>query len=173
MANKAKKKLDETTKVKLIYSGELAFFAIVFLVLGILFLTKVIAVQDWKRLVFTWATLVGGFLLIGDFVWALVSKKRRKKICLLDKIMILPVSLFLIGFDLYALITNLLDVEVYAIVVGVDFIYIAADYIFQSIYHYFKPVPGLFEDEKKPETPAIEEEVVEDKEPTDTDQKGE
>ena len=26
--------------------------------------------------------------------------------------------------------------------------YISAIYLFQSIYHYFKPVPGLFDDEE-------------------------
>ena len=42
-----KKKLDDLTKAKLIYSGEILLFAIIFLALGVLFLTRVIAVQDY------------------------------------------------------------------------------------------------------------------------------
>ena len=42
-----KKKLDDLTKMKLIYSGELLMFAVLFAVLGPLFLFEVITVADW------------------------------------------------------------------------------------------------------------------------------
>lgn len=141
---KEKKKIDDLTKAKLIYSGELLIFAIVFAVLGILILLEVINVWDWKKIAFTWVTLFGGFLLWGDFVWLLCSKKRRKKNSLLDKILVLPSASFLIGYDLYSLIKG--DDSIISIVMGSVFVYLAAVYLFEGIYHWFKTHPGLLEE---------------------------
>lgn len=141
---KEKKKLDELTKTKLIYSGELLIFAIVFAVLGILILVGVINVWDWKKVAFTWVTLFGGFLLWGDFIWLLCSKKRRKKNSLLDKIFVLPSATFLIGYDLYSLIKG--DDSIVSIVMGVIFVYLACVYLFEGVYHWFKTHPGLLEE---------------------------
>ena len=52
-----KKKMDDLTKAKLIYSGEILLFAIIFLVLGILFLVKIIDVQDYKK----WLSILLGW----------------------------------------------------------------------------------------------------------------
>jgi hypothetical protein len=145
-------KMDEFTKVKLIYSAEVALFAIVFGVLGILFLVNVITVSDTRRLIFTWVTLFGGFLGIGDFLWVLLSPKRRKKNSLVDKIAILPLGVALIVIDFMALIQQSNDNEKTRYVMGAAFCYIALIYIFEAIYHWFRPIPSLVEeDEKKPE----------------------
>lgn len=149
---KTKEEMSDDKKAKLIYSGELMVFGIVFVVLGILFLVGVIGMSDWKRIVFTYGTLVGGVLLTADFLWGLFSKKRRKRICLLDKILVLPVALALFGFDIYCLALQVNNDSLLSIIIGADFCYLAAVYLFESIYHWFYPVPGLLdEEEKKPE----------------------
>lgn len=148
MENK-KKKLDDLTKSKLIYSGELLIFGIIFTVLGILILLGTISVRDWKKVAFTWVTLFGGFILYGDFFWVLFSKKRRKKNSLLDKVLVLPSGTFLIGYDLYVLITQ--DDGIISYVMGGVFIYLAAVYLFEGIYHWFVTHPYLLVDEEKTE----------------------
>ena len=138
-------------KYKLIYSGELLFIATIFLVLGILKLTGVMTSKQPRMAIFNWITIVGGLWNIADFVWMLVSKKRRKKNCLLDKILNLPIALALIPFDIYFLI-NYPGPEFFSIYVGSIFLYIFVNYAFQGIYHYFKPVPSLliaYEEDKK------------------------
>lgn len=160
-----KKKLDELTKSKLIYSGELLFFSILFLVLAILILLGIIPVKDWKKIAFTYVTLIGGFLLIGDFIWLLCSKKRRAKNPLIDKILVLPSATFLIGYDLYVLISN--NDSFIATVMGSVFIYLSVIYLFQSIYHYFVPHPLLLEsdeeDKKEEKKGSLNESQIEDK----------
>lgn len=141
--------MDEVKKTKLIYSGELLIFAVVFVVLGILFAVGVFPVTDRRRIIFTYVTLVGGAIFIADFLWALLSKKRRKKVSLLDKILILPASLGMMTFDIFVLSTSLVNNEVFAYVIGADFIYIAIIYLIEGIYHYYHPIPGLFDDAKK------------------------
>ena len=88
--------MDIEKKTKLIYSGEFILIALVFLVLGILEILKVIVIGTNFQLIFKILTLVGATWLVTDFLWTLLSKKRRKKNCLLDKILNLPIPLFLI-----------------------------------------------------------------------------
>lgn len=149
---KEKKKMSDNDKAKLIYTIELSVFAVAFIVLGILFLVDVIPLTERRETVFLYLTLVGGGLLLADFCWAAFSKKHRKKISLFDKTLILPVSLFLICFDIYALCSQLIENgggAIFKYVIGIDFLYLALVYIAEAIYHYFYPVPGLLEDEKK------------------------
>ena len=74
-----KKKLDDLTKIKLIYSGELIVIAIVALVIGILQLTQVLTVKELFRNIFNWVTIFGSPLLIITSIISLISPKRRKK----------------------------------------------------------------------------------------------
>ena len=138
-------------KYKLIYSGELLLIAVVFLVLGILKLTGVMTSKQPRIAIFNWITIFGGLWIIIDLIWTLVSKKRRKKNCLLDKFLNLPIALFVIPFDLIYLI-NYPGAELFSKCVGFMFIYIFINYTFQAIYHYFKPLPSLilaYNEEKK------------------------
>jgi hypothetical protein len=155
---KEKKKLSDNEKAKLIYTIELAFFAVAFIVLGILFLVDVIPLTERRETIFLYLTLVGGCLLLADFCWAAFSSKHRKKVSLFDKTLILPVSLFLICFDIYALATQLIangGASIFKYVIGIDFLYLALSYVAEAIYHYFYPVPGLLEEEKKEEKKPI------------------
>lgn len=74
-----KKKLDDLTKIKLIYSGELIVIAIVALVIGILQLTTVLEVKELFRNIFNWVTIFGSSLLIITSIYSLVSPKKKTK----------------------------------------------------------------------------------------------
>jgi len=146
---KEKKKLDELTQAKLIYSIELGAFALIFLVLGILIITHIIGMSPKRITIFTYVTLIGGFVGIGDFVWVLISKKRRKKNSLLDKALVLPIAISLIVIDILTLATGRKDELFYCYVLGSVFCYIAVIYTFEAIYHWFKPIPMIIDSEDK------------------------
>ena len=136
------KKKDPFKKYLLIYSGELMLFVVIFLVLGILKLLNVMKPNATRTLVFNWITIFGGAWIIIDLIWMIFSKKRRKKNCLLDKILNLPIGIALIILDIICFIKYPGD-NVYNLFTGSIFVYIAIDYCFQSIYHYFKPLPSI------------------------------
>jgi len=139
-----KKKMDPLTKVKLIYSGELMIFAVVFLVLGILKFTGVLGSNATRLTIFNWITLFGGTWIMIDFVWAVTDKKRQKRISLVDKCVVLPAGIYLITFDLYCLIAKpAIDSNICKYGVPIVFCYLALCYIFEAIYHFKYPVPGL------------------------------
>ena len=147
--------MDPVKKYKLIYSGELIVIAIVAIVLGVLIWVRVLGKSDHFPYVYTILTMIGAAWIIADFIWASCSRKRRQRISYLDKILNLPLGLGLIAFDIYSLATGLSQDVYQAKYVAIFFLYIAINYIFQGIYHYFVPVPGflesLKEEEKKPE----------------------
>ena len=135
-----KKKIDELTKMKLIYSGELFLFAIVGAVLGTLFIVDVIHVKDWKKWVFTILTLIGGIYFVVDLIWSIVSKKKRKKVSLFDKITLAPSGLTLFCLDIYALINLIKDPtwtgangNFFRYEIGIALCYIAIIYIATSV----------------------------------------
>ena len=154
-----KKPIDPLTKIKLIYSGELLFFAILFLTLAILKITGVWGGSTARGWVFNIITLAGGTWMMIDFIWACASKKRRqRKVCFLDKILGVPSGLYLIAFDIYCIIMrsqNALSADFYRIGVSILFFYMAANMLFQAIYHYIFPLQSLvdayYEDLKKAE----------------------
>ena len=155
------KKLDKETKYKLIYSGELMFFAILFLTFSILKFTHVMGYNPTRGLVFNIITLAGGTWGIIDFIWAISSKKRQQRISLLDKILLLPLALFILTYDFICLIAKPENVDFYIYSIGAAFAYIAAVYIFESIYHFYRPIPGLFDDEEEPQKPENSQEKPE------------
>ena len=157
-------------KNKLIYSGELVFFAIAFFVIGLLELLKVIVLSDRFQLIFKILTLVGATWLVVDFFWTLLNKKRRANNDLLDKIIMLPLAFYLYGYDIAGFVVAR-PYEYYQVGVPIAFFYITCSYLFQGIYHYYKPIPLIvqaIEEEtsaqKQKETPTeeIKEAVVEE-----------
>ena len=97
-----KKPLDDLTKAKYIYSGELLAFSVAFTVLGILTMTGVIGVSENRVNWITWITLVGGSLLIANTIWFFCSKKKRAKGSWLDTLIILPVPLTMIRLRIHS-----------------------------------------------------------------------
>lgn len=155
-----KKNLDAFTKAKLIYSGELIIIALIFTVIAILKITGVLPTNETFRLVINWITLFGGVWAIVDFFWALFSKKRRPKICLLDKVLHLPAGIYIIAFDLYCLIAPTKDETFLRIGFPIAILYLCACYIFEGIYHFYRPIPALLAaiaEEEVPEQPSEEE----------------
>lgn len=147
---KNNKKMDELTKAKLIYTIELVVFSIIFLVIGILNIIGVIVLKDWRITVVLYLTAIGGFIGLGDLIWVILSKKRRAKNSLLDKILIVPVGLFLSPLSIYQLATGTSSFLPWQI--GSALCYFSLVYIVEAIYHWKHPVPGLLEEDKKEET---------------------
>ncbi len=156
-------------KNKLIYSGELVFFAVAFLVIGLLELLKVIVLSDRFQLIFKILTLVGATWLVTDFFWTLLNKKRRANNDLLDKIIMLPLAIYLYAYDIAGFVVAR-PYEYYQIGVPIAFFYIACSYMFQGIYHYYKPIPLIVQaieeetkakEEKEKQTEVQEEPQVE------------
>ena len=176
----ANEKMSVEKKTKMIYSGELMIFAILFAVIGTLEIVGVIGNREIMLKIYNYVTLAGGTWLIVDFVWTLCSEKKRAKNSLLDKIILLPLGIYLITFDILCLCEYPLFGMEFAqfrrLMMSIAFYYLAAAYLFQSIYHYFYPIPAIIqaiEEEKKekeavPEAPAPEEapaeEIKEDEE---------
>ena len=136
-------------KTKLIYSGELMLFAILFLVLATLEILNVIGKRPIMLNIFNFVTAAGGTWMIVDFFWVLFSKKRRAKNSLLDKAMLIPLGIYLITFDIICFVQMkaLWQDDSFnrfrRLMMGIAFYYIGGIYLFQSIYHYFVPVPSL------------------------------
>ena len=94
-----KKKMDFATKAKLIYSGELLLFALIFLTIAILKFTNVIPFNLTRATIFNWITLFGGTWLIADLIWALIDKKRQQRIAIIDKFLHVPAGVYLLTYD--------------------------------------------------------------------------
>ena len=152
-----KKKMDELTKSKLIYTIELIAFSLVAITLGILFLLGIIKVLDWKKWVFSIVTLIGGIWAIIDFIWTIKSEKKRKKNSLLDKILLLPSALTLIVLDIICLInliqnkdfTGFNNINIFKYEIGIALLYVGVVFIIEAIYHWYHPHPLLQEEDKK------------------------
>ena len=142
-----KKKMDEKTKIKLIYSGEYILIAVLFLVLGILKITGIMGTNDTFHTIFKWVTIFGGTWLVIDFFWTLFSPIRRRKSSLLDKSLNLPIGIYLITFDIMAFagMDEKIGESYWLVGVGILFIYIAINYAFQGIYHWFHPLESILE----------------------------
>lgn len=146
----SKEKMTTEKKLKLIYTGELLFFGVLFIVLATLEILDVIGKREIMMTIFNWVTIFGGTWMIVDFFWVLFSKKRRKKNSLLDKALLIPAGIYLIVFDSlcfagYFPTAEASGMEMRRLFMGILFYYLGAIYIFQGIYHYFKPVPSLIE----------------------------
>ena len=162
-----KKNLDALTKAKLIYSGELIVIAIIFIVIAILKFTGVIGYNATRHLVLNWITVFGGTWVIVDFFWGLLSKKRRPKISLLDKALHLPAGIYLVAFDLFCIITRPEDPMIYRCGFPIAISYLCLCYIFEGIYHFYHPIPGILDavvevDEEEPKDASSEEAPVEE-----------
>lgn len=146
------KNKDPLFKEKMILTIEYLVFTILFLILGILILVDIIPIKGTFRKVLIYVSTAGSLFIIFDLFWTIFSKKRRKKWSLIDKILAFPagVSVFVVniltfiwGFD------NTIDLH--ETFVGYLFCYLAFVYLFEGIYHYFKPQPMLLEELKKEE----------------------
>ena len=130
-------------KANLAYVIELAVIAVLFAVIAVLRLTGVWSgTNNVRRAIFHWVTIFGGTWTVIDLIWALASKRRRKKVCLLDKILNAPMGVYVVTFDIICFATWP-EERFFIVGISIGFIYVAVNYTFQAIYHYFKPVPQI------------------------------
>ena len=155
-----KKKMDFETKAKLIYSGELLIFAIVFFVIGILKITNVFKFNATRSTIFNWITIFGGTWIIIDLIWALVDKKRQKRVAIIDKIIHVPAGVYLICFDLFCLITKPEEPMVYQYGVASVLLYLGLCYTFEAIFHFKYPVPGIIDAVEQEKVVAEQEAII-------------
>ena len=139
----AKAKMSDDVKVKLIYTIELLVFAVIFITIATLKLVRVLPYKELARIIFNWVTIFGGLWIITDFVWLMCSKRRRKKNSVLDKALVLPIGIYIITYDLICLIGPKRPDMFYIIMVSIVLYYAGVIYIFQAIYHYFRPIPSI------------------------------
>lgn len=152
-----KKKIDEVTKIKMIYSGELLLFAIVFLVLGILQLADVITISERFLNIFRIVTLLGAAYFIFDIVTTFTNKKKRAKVCLVDKFSTIFVPPYIIVIDILLWTNNEFVWANPKYFISPLFIALSCVYLFQGIYHWFYPLKELFDDEEsKKEEASLE-----------------
>lgn len=157
-------------KGKLIIQGEYLLIGLVFLVLGILKIIGIFPTSSEVRFrIFNFVTVLGGTWIIIDFLWSTFSGKRRAKIDYIDKILVLPAGICILVFDIFSFITWTDGIPEFAgYAIGVIFVYVGVVYLFQAIYHWFRPTKALLaaiaEDEKAAEEKrlALEQEALEE-----------
>ena len=165
------KKMDSFKKIKLIFLIEYLVIALVVLVIAILKLTNVMQTSQTRLLIYNIISSVGAIYFFVTFTMAMVNPKYRAKTDLLDKCLLMPLSLFLIPFNIYCFVRygNFNELFVRYSVAAV-LLYIFVIYTFLGIYHYFKPTKEIllaYEEMKKEEEEArlkaLEEAKVEEK----------
>lgn len=141
-----KKKMDELTKYKLVYSVELAVFAVAFMIIGLLQITHVIILHPFFIQLFNWVTMFGSIWVIFDLCWTLRSEKRRKKVSLFDKVTLGIFAIYVFIIDII-MFTNYLKLPRfwYQTLIGDAVFYIGIIYIMQAYWHYRYPVPSIVE----------------------------
>ena len=160
-----KKKLDDLTKVKLIYSGELIVVGIVALVISILQLTQTLYVKELFRNIFNWVTIFGCPLLIITSIYSLVSPRRRKKISLFDKITLFPLAVYIIVIDIICFINyGTMDQSFYQTYIPIAILSLSIIYLAQGVFHWFYPLPSLLEELEQERIDKITYKVLEKKE---------
>lgn len=160
-----KQKMDDLKKVKLIYSGELLLFSLVFLVVGLLEILNVIGVNDVFRYIFMWATPFGAAFIIINLIWTIKSEKKRKKSSLLDVISVTPMAIYFIVIDTIMFINyNALEKIIYQYFIGSALLAFSVIYLIQGIYHWYHPLPSLLEELEQERIAKITYKVLEKKE---------
>lgn len=142
-----KKNQDPLFKEKLILTIEYAVFCVLFLVLGVLILTGILPLKGTFRKVLIYVSLIGGAFICFDLFWTLFSKKRRKRWSLVDKFLAFPAGASVVVIDILTFVWGFEEtVKLHETYVGYLFLYLAFVYLFEGIYHYFKPQPLLLEE---------------------------
>ena len=121
---------------------EQLIIGLILLIIGVLRIFDVIKTSETRLLIYNIITLIGGAWFIFDLLWALFSKKRREKVSMFDKITTGPISLYLIGFDIYCFIfRNNINESFVRYSVSVVLLVAAIIVFAQAFYHLKKPAP--------------------------------
>ena len=161
-----KEKMPIEKKTRLIFLGEYLLIAAIALVVGILKMAGVIPTKPTRLLIYNIISIVGAAYLAFDLIWYMISAKKRARTDLLDKLVVLPVLLYLVGFDIYCFINYgkpMWDIFV-VMSIGSALVYIAIIYIFLGIYRYKHPSKQIQEAIKELEEEQAEKQAEEVKE---------
>ena len=140
-------------KTKLIFLIEYIVIALILGVVGFLRLFDVIPYNDKRLLAYNIITLIGVAYIIFETIWYIVSKKKRERSDLIDKILPIPLALFLLVFDILVLAKVLADINIIKYCIAGVLLYGTAFALFLGIYHHIKPSKMVLE--------AVEEEYLE------------
>lgn len=158
---KQKTKMDPLTKVKTIFTVEYEAIAAILLTVGILKITGVMGTRQPRLLIYNIITIAGGLFLLYTMIRALLDKKYREKIELLDKALLAPIPLYLIPFDIYCFCHYENYNETFVkFSVAIILLYIGLVYAFLGIYHFHKPSKEILEALKEDDEPLKSEEEI-------------
>lgn len=147
-------------RTKLIFLAEYIFIGLVLLTLGLLRILDVIPFNSTRLLVYNIITTVGAAYLIFDFIWVIVSKKKKEKACMLDKILTLIPGLYLVVFNIICFAKLYDSLGFYQYSVGAVLLYAGLASLFMGIYHHYRPTKQILE--------AIDEIIQESKKEAET-----
>ena len=83
---------------------------------------------------------------------------------MIDKIIHLPLCIYLISFDLFCLISKPTDPNIFQYGIPSALAYICLCYIFESIYHFKYPVPGIIDAVEQEKNMQEQQNIEENKE---------
>ena len=144
--------------------------AAILLTIGFLKIFGVLGYNPERVLVYNIITLVGVAYIIFDLIFNLASKRRRAKMCVIDKVFPCILAIYLIVFDILVLAKIKADEIFIQYSIGAVLLYAGCFSTFLGIYHYFKPsqqiidaVDEIYEAKLKEleETSKKENEVIE------------
>ena len=142
----------DVKKAVKMYTIELLVFAVVFIVLGVLELLGIIGNNTGWRSVFVYITLVGVVVFIVMSIITLSTPEKRAKNSVLDKVILIPGPVAILVLDIFTLINGVEEsATLHRYIIGFVFLYFGACYIFQAVYHYFFPLPLIYEVDEAPE----------------------
>ena len=132
-------------KYKRIFSIEYLVIATILLVIGFLKIFGILGYNPERVLVYNIITLIGVAYIIFDLVFNLASKKRRAKMCVIDKVFPCLLAIYLIAFDILVL-AKIKDDELFIqYSIGAVLLYAGCFSTFLGIYHYFKPSQQIYD----------------------------
>ena len=140
-------------KNKTIFLLEYLVIAVVLLLVGFLRLFDVIPYSDKRLLVYNIVTLIGVAYVFFDTTWYIVSKKKRERSDLIDKIFPLIAAIYLLVFDILVLAKINTELNFIKYSISIVLLCAGAVSLFLGIYHHYKPSKMLLE--------AVEEEYQE------------
>ena len=126
-------------KTKMIFLLEYIAIAVILILVGFLRLFEVIKFSEQRLLVYNILTLIGFAYITFDLIWYIASKKKRERSDLIDKLLPIPLAIFLLVFDILVLAKIITDPSIIKYCISAVLLYAGAYSLSMGIYHHFKP----------------------------------
>ena len=153
-------------KYTMIFFVEYLVVALVLLVVGFLKVFDIIKYNPNRLLAYNIITLIGVAYIFFDFFFNILSKTRRAKVSILDKVLPLIVAIYLLVFDILVLAKINQDLNFIKYSIGAVLLYAGSFALFSGIYHLFKPtiqIKEAIEEAYEEKLKELEEENSKDK----------